>query len=71
MAIDKQLLKSYITRHDATQETLARAMGVSLSGLNAKINEVDGREFKQSEICFIKDRYGLTPQDVANVFFAS
>jgi len=69
MAINKQLLKSYIMRNDKTQEALARAMGVSLSALNAKINEAYGREFKQSEIGFIKNRYELTVEEVASVFF--
>jgi len=70
MAINKQLLKSYITRYDNTQDVLAKAMGISLSGLNAKINEVAGREFRQNEILFIKERYALTAQDIESVFFA-
>ena len=70
MATNKQLLKSYIVRFDNTQDVLAAAMGISLSGLSAKINDAVGREFSQSEIAFIKHRYSLTGQDVDNIFFS-
>ena len=53
-----------------TQEVLAKALGISLSRLNAKINETDGAEFTQSEITFIKIRYHLTAEEVDAIFFA-
>lgn len=68
--MDSQLLKSYIVRFDGTQAKLAEAMGISLSALNAKINETNGAEFKQNEICFIKNRYHLSDSDVTACFFA-
>jgi hypothetical protein len=52
-----------------TQSSLAEALGLSLSRLNAKINETDGAEFVQSEILFIKIRYHLTPEEVDQIFF--
>jgi hypothetical protein len=67
--LNKTLLKSFIVRYDKTQLNLARAMGISLSRLNAKINESNGAEFTQSEICFIRDRYYLSNRDVNNIFF--
>ena len=57
-------------KNDKTQAVLADYMGISLSALNAKINEADGREFKQNEIIFIRDRYGLSEQELIAVFFS-
>ena len=53
------------------QEDLAKAIGISLQRLNAKINETGGAEFTQGEIQGIKERYKLTPDEVDNIFFAS
>lgn len=63
------LLKAEMVKHGDTQEILARAMGISLSRLNAKINSNDNAEFRQSEILFIKDRYSLSATDVNAIFF--
>lgn len=63
-----QTLKGIITMHDGNQGILADAMGLSLSRLNAKINET-GAEFTQSEIAFIRDRYKLTKTQVNDIFF--
>ena len=57
--MNSQLLKGIITANDGSQAVLAEAMGLSLSRLNAKINETNA-EFTQSEIAFIRDRYGLS-----------
>lgn len=69
MAMDKSLLKSYIVRYDGKQSRLADAMGISLSCLNAKINEKNGAEFRQSEIDFISQRYNLTCEETCAIFF--
>lgn len=69
--MNKPLLASFMAKNQDTQETLANAMGISLSRLNAKINERDGAAFTQSEIQFIIDRYELTDEDVMQVFFCS
>jgi hypothetical protein len=53
-----------------TQEILAEVLGISLSRLNAKINETNGAEFKQSEIRFFRNRWNLTPEEVDQIFFA-
>lgn len=65
----KSLLRSFMVKFGDTQETLANAMGISRSRLNAKINS-NGAEFTQAEILFIKQRYDMKPEDVDNVFFA-
>lgn len=66
--MNSQLLKGIIKSKDGSQSTLANAMGLSLSRLNAKINETNA-EFSQSEISFIRDRYELSKTQVANIFF--
>lgn len=67
--MDKQLLRSYMVRHGDTQATLAEAMGVSLSRLNAKINRTSGAEFTQTEISFIAERYKMSAKELDTVFF--
>lgn len=66
--MNSQLLKGIIKIHDGSQSALADAMGLSLSRLNAKINET-GAEFSQSEIVFIRDRYKLSTSEVTDIFF--
>lgn len=67
--MNKNLLRSYMARCGDTQETLAEAMGISRSRLNAKLNETTGAEFKQREIEFMAVRYQMTPEELASVFF--
>ena len=67
--MNKSLLRSYMAKYNDTQETLASALRISLSRLNAKINETDGAEFKQTEIAFIKMRYHLSPKEIDAIFF--
>ena len=66
--MNKQALRGLIVTNDGKQETLARAMGLSLSRLNAKINETGG-EFSLSEIEFIRHRYKMSKKQVIDVFF--
>lgn len=67
--MNKKLFNSFMVRYGDTQETLANAMGLSVSRLNAKINERDGAAFDQKEIQFIIDRYSLTREEAMNIFF--
>lgn len=67
--MNKTLLRSHMVKHNDTQERLANYLGISLSRLNAKINETGNAEFKQTEIAFIKKRYGLTPKETDAIFF--
>lgn len=68
--MNKNLLNSYMARFGDTQKTLADAMGISLSRLNAKINETGGAEFTQGEMDFIASRYHLAAKDMVSIFFA-
>lgn len=65
--MNKDLLRSHMVKNHDTQQTLAEALGISLSCLNAKINSTRS-EFRQSEILEIKNRYRLTGDDVADIF---
>ena len=66
--MNSKLLKEIIKAKDRSQSVLADAMGISLSRLNAKINETKA-EFTQSEIAFIRDRYNLTYEEIGTIFF--
>jgi len=68
--MNKNLLRAEMAKFGDTQESLAAALGISLSRLNAKINS-DRAEFRQNEIMFIKSRYNLTANDVDAIFFDS
>ena len=68
--MNSRLLKGMIKMYDGSQSVLAEAMGLSLSRLNAKINET-GAQFNQTEIALIRERYKLTEQQVTDIFFAN
>lgn len=68
--MNKLLLMSYMIRNGDTQESLAKAMNLSLSRLNAKINERSGAVFDQVEMQVIIDRYSLSADEAINIFFA-
>ncbi len=68
--MNKPLLTSFMAKFGDTQETLAKALGLSLSRLNAKINERDGASFNQNEMSVIISRYSLTQNDAMSIFFA-
>ena len=67
--MNKNMFVSKMKLFGDTQESLATALGISLSRLNAKINETDGAEFKQSEIRFFRNRWELTAEEVDQIFF--
>lgn len=69
-SLNKNFLISKMKLFGDTQESLAKALGISLTRLNEKINETDGAEFWQHEIVAIKIRYNLTPDEVDQIFFA-
>ena len=68
--MNKNMFVSKMKLFGDTQEILAKALNVSLTRLNAKINETDGAEFWQHEIAFFRDRWHLTPDEVDQIFFA-
>lgn len=69
--MNKNMFVSKMKLFGDTQQILADAMGMSLSRLNAKINEINGAQFTKSEIAFFRNRWKLTPEEVDQIFFAS
>lgn len=68
--MDKQLLRSVMALNGDTNAALAAYLGITEQSVSNKINE-RGTEFRQSEICRIKDRYGLSCDMVDRIFFNS
>ena len=68
--MNKNMFISKMKLFGDTQASLAEALGISLTRLNEKINEVNGAEFWQSEIAFFRNRWGLTAEEVDQIFFA-
>ena len=66
--MNSKLLRSIMFIFGDTNETLAKALGISEPSLSNKINE-RGTEFKQSEIVSIKNRYNLDSKQVEDIFF--
>lgn len=60
-------LKGAMARHHDTQERLAEALSLQVSGLNLRIN--GKMEFRRSEINAIRKRYDLSPEETIRIFF--
>lgn len=67
--MNTRLFKAEMMAYGDTQVSLSAAMGLSVSRLNAKINERDGAAFTQREMTFLIKRYSLTPQKAVDIFF--
>lgn len=62
-------MKVAMKRHEDTQEKLAKALGLKISGVSARIN---GKlDFRASEIEKIRDRYNLSNDELVQIFFTS
>jgi len=68
--MNKRELDAVMSRYGDTQTSLANAIGISRTRLNAKINETNNATFTQPEISQIRSRYKLTPEEVDKIFFA-
>lgn len=67
--MNKNLLNSFMAKKGETQSDLANLLGISLSRVNAKINE-NGAQFTQTEIATMKKHYGFSAQEIDEIFFA-
>ena len=64
-----KLLKAKMVEFGDTQADLAKAIGISASNLNEKLN---GKvSFRQSDIAAIRRRYNLSAEDVDLIFFGA
>ena len=61
-------LKAAMKRNNDTQEKLAEALGLQVSGVSERVNgKVD---FRRTEINIIRERYHLSPEETIKIFFA-
>lgn len=67
--MNKRKLNAIMQLHGESQQNLADYLQMSLSRLNAKINEYRGAQFRQNEIAAIQEHYGLTAGEVNEIFF--
>lgn len=63
-----KLLKMKMLEHGDDVTSLAQYLGIARQTLSSKIN--GNRDFKQSEIDVIADRYNLTPHEVVSIFLS-
>lgn len=68
--MNKKTLESVMKKFGDTQESLAEYLGIARTSFNKKINERDGASFTQPEIKAIKDKYGLSADELNKIFFA-
>ena len=65
--MNKNELRAQMARHGDNSVSLAEALGISVTSISEKIN--GKRDFTQSEISIIKQRYNLTPDETDVIFF--
>ena len=62
-------MKVAMKRNEDTQEKLAKALGLQISGVSARVNgHID---FRTSEIEKIRARYKLSDEELVKIFFTS
>ena len=61
-------LKAAMKRNDDTQEKLAEALGLQVSGVSERVNGKGA--FRRTEINVIRERYNLSPEETIKIFFA-
>ena len=66
--MNKLKLRAVMVLHDDSVKRLADAMGMARQTFYSKLNGTS--DFKQSEIRFIQQRYGLDADGVNEIFFA-
>lgn len=64
-------LRAVMALHGDNGNILSKVLEISPQAFSAKLNGRNGREFTQSEIQAIKERYNLTAEDVDDIFFGS
>ena len=67
--MNKNELRAVMVSRGDTYEDLAAAIGCTKATVSQKINGQSGAGFTQPEIAAIKNRYGLTAEQVDLIFF--
>lgn len=65
--MNAKLFRSFMVLFDETNKTLADFLNLSEQSVCNKINE-NGTEFKRGEISKIKSRWGLSAEQVNDIF---
>jgi hypothetical protein len=68
--MNKKLYRSKMALYGDTNESIARALGISPQRNSAKVNGTHGAEYTTSEIMVLKARWKLTAKEVDSIFFA-
>ena len=66
--MNTKLFRSIMVLNNDTNKSLAEFLQLSEQTVCNKINE-NGTEFRQGEIAMIRDRYNLTADQIADIFF--
>ena len=66
--MNTKLFRSIMVLNNDTNKSLAEFLNLSEQTVCNKINE-NGTEFRQGEIAMIKERYNLTAEQIADIFF--
>lgn len=69
--MNKNMFVSKMKLFGDTQMILAKALGMSISRLNAKVNGTGGAQFRPNEISFFRVRWRLSPEEVCQIFFTT
>lgn len=65
--MNRKELKAQMARHGDTNETMAQALNMSVPSFSMKLN--GRRDFTQTEIHGIINRYNLDAPEVVTIFF--
>lgn len=68
--MDKRLYRSKMVLNGDTNESIARALGITPQRNSAKVNGTHGADYNCSEIMIIKERWNLSAEEVDAIFFA-
>lgn len=67
--MNKQKLRAVLALQGDTQRSLAEYLGISENRLSNKINGTGGADFNQTEIMLIKEKFGLSSEQLDEIFF--
>ncbi len=67
--MNKKKLKAIMIENGDNTTILAEYLGISRTTLSAKINGYRGADFNQKEIAMVIEKYNLTPESMASIFF--
>lgn len=69
--MNKNMLRSVMTLHGDTGNSVAEFLGLSRARFSDKINEKNGAQFTQREIEMLRNRYAMSAADLELIFFGN